>query len=474
MTSAHGLKRGNEIELVIDKFGDRGQCIGRLDGKVVFVPRVLPGERVRARVVRDRSRFLQSEPLAILNPSPDRVTPKCRYFGTCGGCVLQHVSYEAQLESKHKSVCSAMAHHGGLQELEVRPPIAAPTPYFYRNKMEFSFAARRWLTPEEIASGDDFDTTFALGLHPPGNYSKVLDLYECHLQSERSAALVNGVRTFAREAGWHPWNARTHEGFLRHLVVRESAHETSVMVNLVTFGHDTDRMRVLAEFIQAEYPHVTTLVNTINTSRAQTAFGERTVTVFGPGCICDRIGPLLFEIGPNDFFQTNTRQSEALVDVVRNLASVQAGDHVYDLYCGTGTIALSLAGQAARVTGVELVKSAVANARANAERNGITNCTFVSGDMLEVFTAEFVDANGPCNVLIVDPPRAGLHPKVATRIAALGARRVVYVSCNALSQARDLKLMAKNYRPVVAQPVDLFPQTAHIENIVLLERLSER
>ena len=467
------LTRGDELELVIDKFADRGQCIGRVGNKVVLVPRVLPGERIRVRVMKNQNRFVRSEPLAILEPSLQRVLPRCRYFGICGGCTLQHVSYEAQLEAKRESVRSALVHHGGLHELEVRSPVAAQTPYFYRNKMEFSFAARRWLSPEEIASGRKFNTDFALGLHPSGIFHKVLDLHECHLQSECSVALVNGVRTFTRNAGWRPWDARTHEGYLRHLVIRESAHEASVMVNLVTFGHDAERMSALGDFLQAEYPHVTTLVNTINTSHAQTAWGESAVTVFGPGRIRDRIGALVFEIGPGDFFQTNTRQAEALVDVVRAMASLQPSNYVYDLYCGTGTMALSLAGQAARITGVELIESAVESARTNAKLNGITNCTFVAGDMLKILTPGFVTAHGPCDVLILDPPRAGLHPKVATRVATLGAQRIVYVSCNPRSQARDLNILAGTYRPVLAQPVDLFPQTYHVENVVLLEQRTD-
>lgn len=463
------LKRGAEVELTIEKFADRGKSLARLDGYVVFVEGAVPGDQVRARVIKGKKNYAEARLLDLLTPSPLRTEPRCFYFGTCGGCKWQHVAYPAQLEAKRQSVEEALTHHGHLEAVEVRPTLGAEATYFYRNKMEFSFSAHRWLTPQEIASEETFDTAFALGLHVPGNFYKVLDLNECHLQSELSVRLVNGVRAFAQGRDWKPWNIRSHEGFLRHLVIRQGAHTDEVMVNLVTNGYDQGRMAELALYLRMECPEVTTLVNTINTGVAQTAYGEAIHTVFGPGVIHDCIGPYRFEIAPNAFFQTNTRQAERLYEVVRDFADLRPDDLVYDLYCGAGSVSLFVASQARHVVGVELVAEAVENARANARANGVENCTFVSGDLLKVFTPAFVDQQGRPDVLIVDPPRAGLHPKVVQRLAQLRPERFVYVSCNPLTQARDLALLQDAYTVVAVQPVDLFPHTHHIENVVKLQ-----
>ncbi len=465
------FKRGMEIELEIEKFADRGKSLARLEGYVVFVPGAVPGDRVRARVVKGKKRYAEARLLDVLSPSPLRTAPRCFYFESCGGCAWQHVSYEAQLEAKRQSVEEALVHHGRLEGIEVRPTIGAAETYFYRNKMEFSFSAHRWLTPKEIATGEEFDTDFALGLHVPGNFYKVLDLQECHLQSELSVRLVNGVRAFVRREGWAPWNVRAHTGFLRHLVIRQGAHTAETMVNLVTSSHDAARMDALAAYLQAEFPDVTTFVNTVNTGVAQTAYGEAVYTVYGPGVIHDCIGPYRFEIAPSAFFQTNTRQAERLYEVARDFAALRADDLVYDLYCGAGTISLFVADRVRQVVGVEVVEEAVENARANARANGVENCTFVGGDLLRLFTRAFVEHYGRPDVLIVDPPRAGIHPKVVERIARLRPERLVYVSCNPITQARDLALLREVYAVEAAQPVDLFPHTHHVENVVQLSRI---
>ena len=462
------LKRGAEIELTIEKFADRGKSLARLDGYVVFVAGAVPGDRVRVQVIKGKKNYAEARLLDVLTPSPLRTEPRCFYFGTCGGCKWQHVAYPAQLDAKRQSVREALIHHGHLEDLDVRPTLGAEAIYFYRNKMEFSFSTHRWLTPQEIASGESFDTAFALGLHIPGNFYKVLDLNECHLQSEASVRLVNGVREFARLRGWKPWNIRSHEGFLRHLVIRQAANTDELMVNLVTNGYDRGGMAELAIYLRMEHPEVTTFVNTINTGVAQTAYGEDMHTVFGPGVIHDCIGPYRFEVAPNAFFQTNTRQAERLYEVARDFADLQPDDLVYDLYCGAGTISIFVADKAKHVVGVEVVGEAVENARANARANAVENCTFVSGDLLKVFTPNFIDHYGRPDVLIVDPPRAGMHPKIVKRIAELRPERFVYVSCNPLTQARDLALLQDAYTVEAVQPVDLFPHTHHVENVVKL------
>ena len=464
------LRRGDVLELVMEKIADRGKCLAYHNGQVVFVPHTLAGERVKVQVLKRRRKFAEARLLSVLESSPNRTTPRCRYFGSCGGCTLQHVAYSQQLKDKHQLIREVMTRQADLPELEIRAPLGVTVPYGYRNKMEFSFSAHRWLSREEINSDTLYDKSFALGLHPPGNFAKVLDINECHLQSEKCIALLNGVRDFTRKSNWAPWDWRRKEGFLRNLVIRESVHMPELMANLVTFGYDEERMLSLGAYLQTEYPYVTTLVNTINTSHAQTAFGERTETIYGPGIIRDRIHDLTFEIAPGAFFQTNTLQAENLVTVVQDLVDVTPNDHVYDLYCGTGTIALSLAKSAASVTGIELVEDAVLNARSNAALNAIGNCTFISGDMLKLLTPAFTSEHGPPDIIVLDPPRAGMHPKVAAQVSQLGTRTIVYVSCNIQSQSRDLKVLSESYRAVVAQPVDLFPQTHHVENVVLLKK----
>ena len=465
----HRLKRGAEIELVMEKFADRGKSLARLDGYVIFVAGAVPGDRVRALVTKGKKKYAEARLLEVLEPSSLRTEPRCFYFGTCGGCKWQHVAYQAQLEAKRQSVEDALLRHAQLEHVDVRPPLGAEAIYFYRNKMEFSFSTHRWLTPQEIATAEKFDTGFALGLHVPGNFYKVLDLKECHLQSELSVRIVNSLRDFAGLREWKPWNVRSHEGFLRHLVIRQGAHTGETMVNLVTNGYDRTQMDELALFFQMEFPEVTTFVNTINTGVAQTAYGEAMHTIFGPGVIHDKIGPYRFEIAPNAFFQTNTRQAERLYEVARDFADLKPDDLVYDLYCGAGTISLFIAGHVRHVVGVELVEEAVANARANAVANSVENCTFIAGDMLRVFTPDFMQEHGRPDVLIVDPPRAGMHPKVVKQIVALRPERFIYVSCNPLSQAHDLAVLKDLYTVEAVQPVDLFPHTHHIENVIKLK-----
>ena len=468
------MRRGDSVELEIEKFADRGKSLARCDGYVVFVPGAVPGDRVRARIRTAKKKFAEANLEELLTPSPLRTQPRCFYFGTCGGCKWQHVEYDAQLAAKSESVREALVHSGGFVDLEMRPAIGSEKTYYYRNKMEFSFSAGRWLTTEEVQSGKEFDTSFALGLHVPGNFEKVLDIHACHLQSELSVRIVNSMRDFARAHSWEPWNTRKHVGFLRHLVIRTGERTGEVMVNLVTNGFDSDRIGQLSLHLRDEFPEVTTFVNTINTTVAQTAFGEEIHTIHGPGVIHDRIGPHTFEIAANAFFQTNTAQAERLYEVTREFSELKSDDVVYDLYCGAGTIAIFVAGHVRKVVGVELVQEAVDNAIANAAANGVDNCTFVAGDMLALFSKDFMRQYGEPDVLIVDPPRAGMHPKIVQRIADIGPARFVYVSCNPQTQARDLKMLADVYRVEVVQPVDMFPHTHHVESVVKLRRKAGR
>ena len=294
-----GLKKGEVLDVRIEKFADKGRSLVRVNGQVLFVYGGVPGDLVKVRVDRTKKSFAEGRILELSEPSDLRVDPRCFYFGTCGGCKWQHVSYQAQLDAKRQSVEEMYLHHGPWEQCNVLPTLGSERQYFYRNKMEFSFSTGRWLTPDEIASGEHFEMGFALGLHVPGNYRKVLDLRECHLQSELSARIVNGTRDLARRKEWAPWDPHKQEGFLRHLVIRQSEHTPDLMVNLVTIGFFQDRMEETAAYLKAEFPEITTFVNTINTSVAQTAFGEFTQVIYGPGIIRDRIGRYEFELAPN-------------------------------------------------------------------------------------------------------------------------------------------------------------------------------
>lgn len=466
------MRKGDEIELVIEKFADRGKSLTRVDGYVVFVPGAVPGDHVKVRVLRKKKKYAEARLVKIIEPSPLRTDPKCTYFGSCGGCKWQQVSYAAQLEAKRQSVMEAIAHQGGYENVAVNPIIGADDVFHYRNKMEFTFSSSRWLTSEEIASGEKFDTSFALGMHAPGRFNRVIDLKTCYLPAPITVEIVNGFRAFAMEKGWDCWDIRQHVGYLRHLVIRTGVRTGEIMVNVVTNGFDEQRFEEMTQFMQSNFDGITTFINTIHTGVAQVAIGEEHHVGFGEGVIRDQIGGFTFEIGPGAFFQTNTVQAEKLYEVTREFSGAGKDDLVYDLYCGAGTISIFMAPHVRHVVGVELVPEAIENAHTNARKNNITNSTFLAGDMKKLFTPEFVHAHGKPDVLIVDPPRAGMHPKVVEQIGALRPERFVYVSCNPQTQMRDLKLLGDAYEIEAVQPVDLFPHTYHIENVIKLRARS--
>lgn len=461
------VAQGDLIELEIEKFADKGKSLARVDGYVVFVEDAVPGDQVKAYVYKAKSNYAEAKLDTLLQPSDLRTKPRCRYAHECGGCRWQHVTYEAQLEAKRQSIQEAFDHHTEFEDVNVRATIGSEKTFFYRNKMDFDFSADRWLTSDETDTDRAFDTDFALGLHVPGNFYKVLDLKECHLHSELSARLVNGIRDFVKERGWEPWDIRNQTGFLRHLIIRTGERTGDAMVNLVTYGAPADRLRAFADFLEADFPEVTTFVHTNHTGKSQNPEGEEQV-VFGPGVIYDEIGKYRFEISPSAFFQTNTLQAERLYEVACEFADFQPSDRLYDLYCGAGTISLFMSEFVDEVIGVELVEDAVQNARSNAQMNDVGNCSFVSGDLKSLFTSSFVQEHGSPDVLIVDPPRAGMHKDVVAQITEIQPDRFVYVSCNPQTQVRDLERLGDFYQIDAVQPVDMFPHTTHVENVVRL------
>lgn len=469
------LTKGEEVRLEVSSAAFEGKAVARHEGFVVFVLGAVPGDVVRARVTKLKRSYAEAVVERIEQPSPIRTPARCLHFGVCGGCKWQHVTYESQLRFKQEHVVDAFERIGGFPSPEVLPIIGSSEQYFYRNKMEFSFSSRRWLAsrPEPGGTSAEGPTQGALylGFHAPQRYDKVIDLEECHLQSERTIRIVEFVREFGRKNSLPVYASEEHSGYLRFLVVRETKRTAQVMVNLVTLTDRPEVMKNFAREIVAAFPFITTVVNTINSRRAQVAYGEAEHVLHGDGVIVEELGGCRFVISAGSFFQTNTLQAERLFEVARSFAGLTGSEVVYDLYSGTGAIAIVLARRAKMVLGIEAAQSAIDDAKRNAHLNGVENCTFIAGDLKDRLTNDSEwKRNVPApDVLVIDPPRSGMHPRVVQEIKALHAPRIVYVSCNPTTQARDVKdLCVNDYRLDALQPVDLFPHTFHVENVALL------
>ena len=470
-------RKGDIIELSIIDHAEKEQCFGKTaEGMAVMVTGVLaPGDRVSAQVYKVKSRYLEARAIEVLAPSPDRVEPICPVFGVCGGCKWMHVSYEAQLRFKHKKVVDSLAHLGGFDSPDVLPVLAAPEPFHYRNKVEFSCSSVRYLLPAEMAQEElSKPKTFALGFHAPGNFEKVLDLDTCYLAKECMNTVLNVVRDFALERGLAPYAAKAHEGFLRNVMLRYSERHDQLMVNIVTSWHEKAVMQALKERLEAAMPEQQmTIINNVTTRRNTVATGEQEYVISGEGYVTERLGDLDFRISANSFFQTNTRQAETLYDQIIAVGGITPEDTVYDLYCGTGTITLYLARHCKQAIGIEVVESAVRDAAMNAELNGLSNTVFFQADLKDFHAMQ--EALAPYakpRIIVTDPPRAGMHPKALDTMLKLQPDRIVYVSCNPANLARDGKeVAARGYKMTSAQPVDMFPQTNHIETVACFERV---
>jgi 23S rRNA (uracil1939-C5)-methyltransferase len=451
-------KRGEVLSLTIDDLAFGGEGVGRADGYVVFVPGGLPGDRLQVRLVQVRSRFGRGIIETVLEPSPQRVEAPCPYFGRCGGCRLQHVAYPAQLAFKSKQVADALERLGGLRDVPLRPIIGAEETFGYRNKMEFTVAR---------AKG-----AMVVGLHETERYDSVLDIERCLLQSDRMNGLLAEARAFFAERGLTVYEQDTGEGLLRFLMLREGKHTGELMTNVVTSAPAVSELAPLAQRLQARDAGTTSVVMNVNPKKASVAVGVEEHLLGGRDHIREGVGGLTFRVSANSFFQTNTRQAERLFDLVVESTGLTGTETVLDLYSGTGAISLLLARRARWVYGVELAPAAVDDAGANATANGITNCTFVSGEVRFVLPA-LIAKGVTAEVVVADPPRAGFHPKALHALITLGARRIVYVSCNPTTLARDLgELVRGGYRLEWVQPVDMFPHTPHIEAVARLERVT--
>ena len=467
MRKKNNRKVFEEVEVL--RAGAKGKSIAQApDGRVIFLSNAVPGDVVRVQTTRKRRAYYEGVATDILRPSNDRIDPKCTHFGTCGGCKWQHMDYTAQLRHKQEEVLSNLKRIGKVTIGEVYPILAAPSQYYYRNKMEFSFSNNRWLDAGEIASEKEVIDKNALGLHIPGMWDKVLDLEECHLQAAPSNEIRLGIRAYAVKNGLTFFDPKKQKGLLRTLMIRNTS-KGAVMVLLQFFEDDQKLREGLLNYLRDSFPQIKSLYYVINTKPNDTIYDQQLYCYAGEPYITEQMEDLQFRITPKSFYQTNSEQAYNLYKKVREFAALRGDETVYDLYTGLGTIAQFLARQAGKVIGIEAVPEAVEAAKINASENGIDNISFYAGDMKELFTDDFLKAHGHPDLIITDPPRDGMHRQVVEQILKIAPEKIVYVSCNSATQARDLALMSEQYELVCSQAVDMFPQTHHVENIVLLK-----
>jgi 23S rRNA (uracil1939-C5)-methyltransferase len=467
--SSETIKKGQKVDVEITGAAFEGKGIGRLGEQVIFVKNTAPGDIVVARITKKKKAFLEGQLLHITQPGPCRVKPVCRHAPVCGGCSWQHVTYEEQLRFKRQHVADHMQRIGNLRDLEVLPTLGSEKQYGYRNKMEYTFGDRRWLTEDEIATGEVIpDKDVALGLHIPGRFDRILNLGECHLQIPVSFRIMDFMRQYALEQNIPAYNVVKHTGYFRNVMIRNSVRTNDLLVNLVTYQDDPGIMNDLVQRLLSEFPGITSIVNNVNDTWSPSSEGRYENILHGPGYITEYIDRYAFRVSSNTFFQTNTLQAEKLYRTALEFAALSGDENVYDLFCGVGSLTLYLSGHCRRVTGIELSNASIKKARENAAANGVSNCVFETGDMKDAFTVELITRNGRPDVIITDPPRSGMHPDVITELLKTAPEKIVYVSCNSATQARDMALLGEKYDVEKVQPVDMFPQTYHIESVAKL------
>jgi 23S rRNA (uracil1939-C5)-methyltransferase len=453
----------------ITDIGAEGNAIGKFENQVVFVPMLIPGDVVDIQIRKKRKKYMEGTAVRFHEYSHDRIKPRCRHFGICGGCKWQHLPYQLQLFYKEKQVRDNLERIGKINVSNMNPIIGSSEIFMYRNKLEYTFSDRRWLTREEIISDNDFIKEDALGFHIPGLFDKVLDIRECHLQSEPSNAIRDAVRRYAHRKAFSFFDLRQQSGFLRNLIIRNTS-DGQVMIIVVFYLDEIGRITDLMEFLASEFPKVTSLMYIINTKRNDSLADQIPVLFKGEDHLLEEMEGLKFRIGPKSFYQTNTKQSIVLYKIAKDFAGLTGREVVYDLYTGAGTIANFVAGSARKIIGIEYIDDAVRDAVINSRINNIRNTSFFAGDIKSVLNNQFVSSNGRPDVIITDPPRAGMQQEVIRTIISAYPEKIVYISCNPATQARDVALLSEHYRVTKIQPGDMFPHTHHVENVILLEK----
>lgn len=462
-------KRPHLTEVEITDIAAEGKALGKVDEKIVFTPFAVPGDIVDIQVVKMRKKYMEGQITKFHQLSPMRTEAKCQHFGTCGGCKWQMLPYEQQLTYKQQHVQDALERLGKIELPPISPILGSENIYYYRNKMEYAFCTNRWLTSEEIELGGESLDKRAAGFHIPGRFDRVLDLNECHLQKEPSNTMRLELKAFAMENGIPMADLRNNEGTLRSLYIRTST-TNELMVIVVFWANEKEQHEKIMNFLSERFPEITSLYYTVNDRGNTVLENSELILVSGKAYMEEVMEDLTFKISPRSFYQTNSEQAYNLYKVARDFAELTGKETVYDLYTGTGTIACFVAGQAKKVVGIEYVEDAILDAKENAKNNNIENTAFFAGDMKDILNKEFIETHGQPDVIITDPPRAGMHEDVIDVIIASGASKIVYVSCNPGTQARDLSLLDEHYQVLKVQPVDMFPHTAHVENVVLLKK----
>lgn len=455
---------------VID-IAEEGKGVGKADDFVLFIEKAIPGDVADVEVYRSKKNFGEAKIIKLITPSEHRTPAFCEHFGTCGGCKWQHMTYDAQLQFKQKAVRDALTRLAKIEVGHMDAIVPSPADRYYRNKLEFTFSNKRWLFDGENRDDEQLDMN-ALGFHIPGRFDKILNINHCYLQAEPSNDLRNSINAFAKENGISYYDVRQHTGALRNLIIRTAS--TGEIMVIVVFAHATqEEIDLLMNYVDAAFPQISSLLYIVNTKMNDTIFDQDVQAWRGPEFIHEEMptandSVVRFRVGPKSFYQTNSIQALKLYEITRDFAGFKGDELVYDLYTGAGTIANFVAGHVRQVVGVEYVPSAIEDAKVNSEINNITNTKFYAGDMKDVLTPEFVAEHGKPDVIITDPPRAGMHADVVARLMEIEAEKIVYVSCNAATQARDLLILKEKYDTVKIQPVDMFPHTQHVENVVLL------
>ena len=465
------VKRKKNIVLenvLIEDYAAEGKSLARLDGKVIFIEHVVPGDVVDIKLTRDKKDWAEAIPLRIKSFSTDRVEPFCQHFGVCGGCQWQMLPYEKQLLYKQQQVKETLQRIGKVELPALLPILGTTQSRYYRNKIEYTFANKRYLLPHELDDENVSASQDVAGYHAKGIFDKIVDIQTCYLQPEPTNALRLAVKKFAKENNFSFYDIREHTGFMRTMQVRMCT-TGEIMLNIVFGYEDQKKIKLLLDFILQQFPQLTTLLYTINTKWNDSLHDLEPITYSGKGYVIEKLEDFQFKIGPKSFFQTNTFQAEKLYQVTRAFAELTGNEIVYDFYCGTGSIGIFLSKQARKIIGVEMVGSAVKDASENSSLNSLSHAEFISGDVIEICNDNFFKDHGEPDVIITDPPRAGMHEKLVRKILDMKTPLVVYVSCNPATQARDLNLLGEKYAVTKIQPVDMFPHTHHIENVVQLK-----
>lgn len=444
-----------------------GKAIAKVDDLVVFIPYVVPGDVIDLQITRKKNKYAEGKPVRFISYSPNRTEAFCEHFGICGGCKWQVLPYAEQLKYKQKQVEDNLTRIGKIELPDIHHILGSEKTQFYRNKLEFTFSNKKWLTLEQINSGESFDNMNALGFHIPGMFDKVLDIDKCWLQDDISNQIRNFIRQYCYDKNYTFFDLRNRGGLMRNLIVRTST-TGELMVIVVFYDDEKEQQEDLLTAVATEFPQITSLLYIVNQKANDTITDQEVLVWKGNDCIYEEMEGLKFKIGPKSFYQTNSEQAYNLYKIARDFANLSGDELVYDLYTGTGTIANFVASKAKKVVGIEYVEDAILDARVNSQINKIDNTLFYAGDMKDILTQDFINEHGRPDVIITDPPRAGMHDDVIKTILFAEPDRIVYVSCNPATQARDLSLLDEKYKVEKVQPVDMFPHTHHVENVVLL------